>query len=68
MILATLGSNKLVTTLDTIMTELFTGIRADSILGYNFHIDYFIILLYDIYMLISKNNLNNYNLGIIGLI
>jgi hypothetical protein len=68
MILATLGSNKLVTTLDTIMTELFTGIRPDSILGYNFHIDYFIILLYDIYMLISKNNLNNYNLGITGLI
>jgi hypothetical protein len=67
MILATLGSNKLVTTLDAIMTELFTGIRLDSILGYNFHIDYFIILIYEICMSISKNNLNNYNLGIIGL-
>ncbi|MDT7873674.1 MAG: hypothetical protein RRB18_08695 [Sulfolobaceae archaeon] len=32
MILATLGSNKLVTTLDAIMTELFTGIRPDKIL------------------------------------
>jgi hypothetical protein len=32
MILATLGSNKLVTTLDAIMTELFTGIRPDEIL------------------------------------
>jgi len=32
MILATLGSNKLVTTLDAIMTELFTGIKPDKIL------------------------------------
>jgi len=32
MILATLGSNKLVTTLDSIMTELFTGIKPDKIL------------------------------------
>jgi hypothetical protein len=32
MILATLGSNRLVTTLDAIMTELFTGIRPDRIL------------------------------------
>ena len=32
MILATLGSNKLVTTLDAIMTEIFTGIRPDKIL------------------------------------
>jgi len=32
MIFATLGSNKLVTTLDAIMTELFTGIRPDKIL------------------------------------
>jgi len=32
MILATLGSSKLVTTLDAIMTELFTGIKPDRIL------------------------------------
>ena len=32
MILATLGSSRLVTTLDAIMTELFTGIKPDRIL------------------------------------
>lgn len=32
MILATLGSNKLVTTLDAIMTQIFTGIKPDKIL------------------------------------
>lgn len=32
MIFATLGSNKLVTTLDAIMTEIFTGVKPDKIL------------------------------------
>ncbi|BCU69806.1 hypothetical protein [Stygiolobus caldivivus] len=32
MILATLGSNKLVTTVDAIMTEIFTGVRPDKVL------------------------------------